>query len=36
MLPLVGFPISTGAGLQTSCGNHASTLDPLTQLGLRG
>jgi hypothetical protein len=32
MLPLVGFPISSGAGIQTSCGTHTSPLDPLTQL----
>ena len=32
MLPLIGFPFSTGAGIQTSCGNHPSPLDPLTQL----
>ncbi len=37
MLPLVGFPISSGAGIQTSCANHPSPLDPLTQLlGLGG
>jgi hypothetical protein len=32
MLPLIGFPFSTGAGVQTSCANHPSPLDPLTQL----
>lgn len=32
MLPLIGFPINTGAGLQTSCDNHPSPLDPLTSL----
>lgn len=32
MLPLIGFPFSTGAGIQTSCGNHPSPLDPLVQL----
>jgi hypothetical protein len=37
MLPLVGFPISTGDGIQTSCTGHTSPLDPLTQLlGLGG
>ncbi len=32
MLPLLGFPISSGAGLRTGCDNHPSQLDPLTQL----
>jgi hypothetical protein len=37
MLPLVGFPFSTGDGIQTSCAGHTSPLDPLTQLlGLGG
>ena len=37
MLPLVGFPFSTGDGIQTSCAGHPSPLDPLVQmLGLGG
>jgi hypothetical protein len=32
MLPVIGFPFSTGAGISTSCGTHPSPLDPLTQL----
>jgi hypothetical protein len=37
MLPLIGFPFSTGDGIQTSCAGHTSPLDPLTQLlGLGG
>lgn len=37
MLPLVGFPFSTGAGIHTSCPGHPSPFDPLVQmLGLGG
>jgi hypothetical protein len=37
MLPLIGFPFSTGDGIHTSCAGHPSPLDPLVQmLGLGG
>jgi hypothetical protein len=37
MLPFIGFPFSTGAGIRTSCGTDTSFGDPLTQLlGLGG
>jgi hypothetical protein len=37
MLPLIGFPFSTGDGIHTSCAGHPSPFDPLVQmLGLGG
>ncbi|HVS41710.1 MAG TPA: hypothetical protein VMU20_05520 [Candidatus Dormibacteraeota bacterium] len=37
MLPFIGFPLSTGDGIHTSCPGHPSPLDPLVQmLGLGG
>lgn len=37
MLPLIGFPFSTGSGIHTSCPGHPSPFDPLVQmLGMGG
>ena len=32
MLPFIGFPVSTGDGIHTSCPGHPSPLDPLVQM----